>query len=164
MNWVLFWLFLHILAAIIGFGPVFIFPLLGSFAPKYPRQLGVITHLSHKLETIYVQRVGGTLLISGIGLIWAADINFFQTFYLIAAVVLYFFAFAVAGSVLVPNTQKMVAIVDANPDGFGPDNPPPESLLTLAMRNRSFGMMLTVVFLAIVFLMIVQPGGIVYRT
>ena len=36
MNWVLFWLFLHIAAAIVAFGPSFVFPVLGTMVPQDP--------------------------------------------------------------------------------------------------------------------------------
>jgi uncharacterized protein Smg (DUF494 family) len=29
MKWVIFWLFLHILAAVVAFGPTFVFPIVG---------------------------------------------------------------------------------------------------------------------------------------
>jgi hypothetical protein len=98
-----------------------------------------------------------TMLISGSGLIWTANINFFATWYLIVAVVLYLAAMGIATGVLVPNTRKMLAIVE----GSGPpDLAALQSRVQLAQR---FGGLLTVMFLVIIFLMIVQPGGITPR-
>src|SRR5579864_6276026 len=39
MNWFLLWLFLHILAAVIAFGPIFVFPIVGSLAAQMPQHL-----------------------------------------------------------------------------------------------------------------------------
>ena len=163
MNWILFWLFLHIIAAIIGFGPVFVLPVLARFGTTHPRHLRFALELSHLLETRYVQRIGGTLLISGIGLIWAADINVFQTYYLLVAIVLYVAALGLGGAVLVPNTQRMLALTAAHPDGFSSPAEIPAELPALGQRNAVVGGIATVFLVVIVLLMIVQPGGIIYR-
>ena len=96
------------------------------------------------------------MLISGSGLIWTANINFFATPYLIVAVVLDLGALGIGTGVLLPNTKKMMTIVE------GGGGPTPE-LMRLIKANQQFGGALTVAFLVIVFLMIVQPGGISLR-
>lgn len=157
MNWVLFWLLLHILAAIIAFGPIFVFPLVGTLAAKNPRHIALAVEINHAIESRLVLPVGSTMLISGAGLIWSANINFFTTPYLIVAVVLYLFALGVGSGVLLPNTQKMVTLVE----GEGP--PDLARLMPLIKSNQIFGGTLTVAFLVIVFLMIIQPGGLTFR-
>ncbi|HEX6539277.1 MAG TPA: DUF2269 family protein [Candidatus Dormibacteraeota bacterium] len=157
MNWVLFWLLLHILAAIIAFGPIFVFPLVGTLAAKNPRHIALAVEINHAIESRLVLPVGSTMLISGAGLIWSANINFFTTKYLIVAVVLYLFALGVGSAVLLPNTQKMVTLVE----GEGP--PDLARLMPLIKSNQIFGGILTVAFLVIVFLMIIQPGGVTLR-
>ena len=156
MNWFLFWLFLHILAAIIAFGPIFVFPLVGVLAAKQPQHIAFAVAINHAIEQRLVLPVGATMLISGAGLIWTANINFFATPYLIVAVVLYIAALGIGSGVLLPNTTKMVNIVE------GGGGPTPE-LMRLIKANQQFGGALTVAFLVIVFLMIVQPGGIALR-
>ena len=163
MNWILFWLFLHIFAAIVGFGPVFIFPVLARLGQSHPRHLRFALEMAELLESRYVQMIGGTMLVSGIGLIWSADINFFQTYYLIVAVVLYLSALAIGGAVLAPNTKRMLALTAAYPNGFDDPSQIPSELPALGQRNAQFGGLATVFLVVIVFLMIIQPGGIVYR-
>lgn len=156
MNWFLFWLFLHILAAIIAFGPIFVFPLVGVLAAKQPQYIAFAVAINHAIEERLVLPVGATMLISGSGLIWTANIDFFRTPYLIVAVVLYLAALGIGSGVLLPNTKKMMAIVE------GDQGPTPE-LFRLIKANQQFGGALTVSFLIIVFLMIIQPGGIALR-
>ena len=156
MNWFLFWLFLHILAAIIAFGPIFVFPLVGVLAAKQPQHIAFAVAINHAIEQRLVLPIGATMLISGSGLIWTANINFFATPYLIVAVVLYLAALGIGSGVLLPNTAKMVTIVE------GGGGPTPE-LMGLIKANQRFGGALTVAFLIIVCLMIVQPGGIALR-
>ena len=156
MNWFLFWLFLHILAAIIAFGPIFVFPLVGVLAAKQPQHIAFAVAINHAIEQRLVLPIGATMLISGSGLIWTANINFFATPYLIVAVVLYLSALGIGSGVLLPNTSKMVNIVE------GGGGPTPE-LMRLIKANQVFGTALTVSFLVIVFLMVIKPGGITLR-
>ena len=156
MNWFLFWLFLHILAAIIAFGPIFVFPLVGVLAAKQPQYIAFAVTINHAIEQRLVLPVGATMLISGSGLIWVANINFFRTPFLIIAVVLYLAALGIGSGVLLPNTQKMATILE------GGGGPTPE-LFRLIKANQRFGGALTVSFVVIVFLMIVQPWGIALR-
>lgn len=157
MNWFVFWLFLHILAAVIAFGPIFVFPIIGALAARAPEHGKFAIELSHRIEMRLVLPLAATMLISGSGLIWTANVDFFRTPYLIVAVLLYLAAMGIATGVLLPNTRKMLAIVE----GDGPPN-----LVALQSRvqmNQRFGGLLTVDFLVIIFLMIVQPGGIALR-
>lgn len=156
MNWFLFWLFLHILAAIIAFGPIFVFPIVGVLAAKQPQHIGFAVAVDEAIEERLVLPIGATMLISGSGLIWTANINFFATRYLIAAVILYLINLGIGSGVLLPNTRKMMAIVK------GGGGPTPE-LMRLIKSNQQLGGATTVAFLVIVFLMIIQPGGITLR-
>ena len=156
MNWFLFWLFLHILAAIIAFGPIFVFPLVGALAAKWPQYIAFAVAIDHAIEQRLVLPIGATMLISGSGLIWTANINFFKTPYLIVAVVLYLANLGIGSGVLLPNTRKMMTIVE------GGGGPTPE-LMRLIKANQQLGGATTVAFLVIVFLMIIQPGGIALR-
>ena len=156
MNWFLFWLFLHILAAIIAFGPIFVFPLVGILAAKQPQHIAFAVAINEAIEERLVTPVGATMLISGAGLIWTANINFFATPYLIVAVVLYLAALGIGTGVLLPNTRKMMAIVEK-------DQGPTPELFRLIKANQQLGGATTVAFLVIVFLMIIQPGGIHLR-
>ena len=162
MNWLLFWLFLHILAAVIAFGPIFVFPLVGTLAAQMPQHLRFATELNHRIEMRLVLPVALSMLISGSGLIWTANIDFFHSGYLIVGVALYLAALAVAFAVLLPTTAKLVHIAEQMPAG-APTGPPPAELMTLIRRNQMFGGLTTVLFLVIIFLMIVQPGGLVAR-
>lgn len=156
VNWFLFWLFLHILAAIIAFGPIFVFPLVGVLAAKQPQHIAFAVAVNEAIEERLVTPIAATMLISGSGLIWTANINFFATPYLIVAVVLYLAAMGIGTGILLPNTKKMMAIVN------GDEGPTPQ-LFQLIKANQRFGGATTVFFLVIVFLMIVQPGGIHLR-
>lgn len=158
MNWFLFWLTLHILAAIVAFGATFAFPFLGARGEGRPDHLafavGVIDLIAQRL----VLPLGGTMLISGVGLIGAGNINLFQTPWLIAGMILYLALMGVASAVQLPTGHRVVNLLaEASP------GPPPAEALALVRRLRTVGMMMAVALLAIVVLMVVHPGGTTYR-
>ena len=163
MNWFLFWLFLHILAAVIAFGPIFVFPVIGTLAAKEPKHIRFALELNHRIESRLVLPLAASMLVSGSGLIWSATINFFQTPYLIVAVALYLAAMTIALTILLPNTQKLLRLAAMVPEGIEMTGPPPPPVMALIRQNQMFGGLLTVLFLVIIFLMIIQPGGITLR-
>jgi len=75
MNWFLFWLFLHIAAAIIAFGPSFVFPIIGSLLEKNPASAHFAVEVMHRIETRLILPVALTMAVSGTGLIFAVGIG-----------------------------------------------------------------------------------------
>lgn len=163
MSWFLFWLCLHVLAAVAGIGPVFALPAIDRLATAQPRYIPLAARVVHRLDVVYIQWIGGTMLVSGIGLIWSAGIDVFRTYYLIAAVVLYFVAYGVVGSVLVPATRRLVRSAEAHPEGWRDLASVPTEVRRSLARARLSIVMAGVLLLAVVFLMVIQPGGITYR-
>jgi Predicted integral membrane protein (DUF2269) len=162
MNWFLFWLFLHILAAVLAFGPIFVFPIVGSLAATMPQHLHFAVELNHRIEQRLVLPLAVTMAISGAGLIWTANINIFQTPFLLIGVVLYLVALGVAFRILLPTTMALVGLTEAPPPG-APVGPPPQEVTTRIRRLQIFGGVEMILFLVIIFLMIIQPGGIALR-
>jgi len=163
MNWFLLWLFLHILAAVIAFGPIFVFPIVGSLAATMPQHIHFAVELNHRIEQRLVLPLAVTMAISGAGLIWTANINIFQTPFLLVAVGLYLVALGVAFRILLPTTTALVGLTEhAPPPGAAPGQPPQE-VMTRIRRLQMFGGLEMVLFLVIIFLMIIQPGGIALR-
>jgi hypothetical protein len=159
VNWFLFWLLLHIAAAIIAFGPTFVFPLIGSLLEKSPQNAHFAVELMHKMETRLIIPVALTMLVSGTGLIITSNINLFATTFLLIAIVLYLVALAIALVNQVPTTNKLLTLTAAGPPPGAPPGPPPE-VAALINRARIGGMALTVLLLTIIFLMVIKPGGI----
>lgn len=163
MNWLLFWLFLHILAAVIAFGPIFVFPIVGSLAAQMPQHMRFAFELNHRIEQRLVLPLAGTMAISGAGLIWTSDINIFQTPFLLVGVVLYLVALTVARTVLLPSTAQLVHLAEHAPPSAAATGPPPQEVMTLVRRLQIFGGLTTLLFLVIIFLMVVQPGPTTLR-
>lgn len=162
MNWILLWLFLHILAAVIAFGPIFVFPIIGTLVARSPQNIHFAIELTHRIESRLVLPLALSMLVSGSGLIWSTGIDFFHTWYLIVAVALYLYAMGVAFRILLPTTQRMLRMVESAHSAEGGGDAL-SGLPALMKRNQVFGGSLMVVFLIIIFLMIIQPGGTAFR-
>ena len=162
MNWFLLWLFLHILAAVIAFGPIFVFPIVGSLAAQMPQHLHFAVALNHRIEQRLVLPVALSMLVSGVGLIWTANINIFETPFLLVGVILYLVALVAALTVLLPSTSRLVHLVEHAPPPAAP-GPPPHEVMQLIRRLQMVGGFTTLLFLVIIFLMVIQPGGITLR-
>jgi uncharacterized membrane protein len=161
MNWFLFWLFLHIVAAVIAFGPIFVFPIVGAMAQRKPQHFVFAIELNHTIELRLVIPLALSMLVSGVGLIFAAHVNLLASTYLWVSILLYLLAIAIALGIALPTTAKLVNIghmAEAAPPRPGP---PPPQVMALINRVRGAGMVLTLLFLIIIFLMIIKPGGLV---
>ena len=160
MNWFLFWLLLHITAAIVAFGPSFAFPLIGSLLEKNPASAHFAVELMHKMETRLILPVAVTMLVSGFGLIFSAGINLTRTPWLGVAIALYLVAMGIAFFHQVPTTSKLIEATAGGPPPGAPPGPPPPHIAALINRARVGGQVLTVLLLVIIFLMVVKPGGV----
>jgi hypothetical protein len=157
MNWVLFWLALHIIAAVIAFGPTFVFPVIGVLVGRNPQHGHFAAQLNDRIERFLVIPFASSMLVSGVGLLVAADISLFKTTYLLIAVILYLVALGASIFVLVPDTHRMIQLTESPPTGEAA-----LELQRLVKRARGIGGALTVLFLTIITLMILQPGGLVF--
>jgi hypothetical protein len=159
LNWFLFWLFLHITAAIIAFGPAFVFPIIGSLLEKNPASAHFAVEVMHKIETRLIVPVALTMAVSGAGLIFAVGINLTKTPWLGIGIILYLVALSIAFFNQVPTTSKLLEATAGGPPPGAPPGPPPPHIAALINRARIGGMALTTLLIIIIFLMVVKPGG-----
>jgi uncharacterized membrane protein len=149
-------LFLHVLGAIVVFGPTFAFPLIARQAQLSPQNshfAAIVTDVIERRIIIpgaIVQGITGVLLIIALG----ADLTSPSYRWLITAIVLYLIAIGFAIFVQAPAVERMVELTKTPP---GPGGPPPE-LLANAKKLQRGGMLLALLIVAIVFLMVVKPG------
>jgi hypothetical protein len=150
-------LFLHVIGAIIVFGPSFAFPLIAGQARKSPQNshfAAVVTDVIERRIIIpgaIIQGITGVLLIIAIG----ADLTSPPYRWLIAAIVLYLIAIGFAVAVQAPAVEKMVELTKTPP---GPEGPSAE-LIAQGKKLQRGGMFLGLLIVVIVFLMVVKPAG-----
>jgi len=169
MSWFKLWLLLHIAAAIIAFGPTFVFPLIGAASKKNPMHGGFGLLVSEIIELRLVIPFALTMPVSGLGLAYTAQVDWGHNPWLIAGLALYVVAMFIALVLQAPVVRKLVHMTMHAPAGAasapmpaGPGaaaaGPPPE-VARLLKRVQIQGMSLTLLLLTIITLMVLRPGG-----
>jgi uncharacterized membrane protein len=159
INWLPWVLLLHVLGAIIAFGPVFAFPLIGAMGGKEPMHSNFGLRLSIMLSDRLVlplaifQGVTGVLLILLAG--W--DLTDPRGRWLIAAIVLYVVAIGYATGVQRPTVHRLIELTSGPRPAGAPPGPPPGAAALIASVQRG-GLLTVVLVVLIVGLMVVKPG------
>jgi len=153
--WVAILLLIHVAGAIVGFGSVYTFPILGPMAAK-PGPVGVaILEAMAALERrllrpfLFIQPISGLFLIFALHL----NENFFSHTWLWVAIVIYAITFTVGLTVQVPAISKLPKLA-AELKG-----PPTPEFLALVKRSQRVGPILTVLLSIIIILMVTKPGA-----
>jgi uncharacterized membrane protein len=150
-------LFLHVLAAVVAFGPTFAFATIGGLGGKEPQHANFATRVSQTIASRLVYPIGITLPITGAAMILVLGIDLSNRAYLWLdiAIILYVIAYGYSFFVQRPIVERIVAMTSAPPPP-GATGPPPE-LGGLVKRVQRGGMVLGILLVAIVFLMVVKP-------
>jgi hypothetical protein len=154
LAWLFPWLlFLHVLGAIVAFGPTFAAPVTASLVAKEPQYANFFARSQVLLGKKIITPVAISMAVTGVGMILVAGIDVMARLWLLVAIVLYVIALLFATLVQAPAGARLVELTSQPP---GPTGPSPE-LLTTAARVRQGGMLLAVLIVAIVLLMVVKP-------
>ncbi len=157
MNWIPWLLFLHVLAAIVAFGPTFAFPIIGAAGGREPQHANFATRASELVASRLVYPVGITMPITGVLMILVGgfDLTSRAYWWLGIAIVLYAIAYGYSFFFQRRTIEHLIALTSAPPPP-GATGPPPE-VPGLVKRIQQGGMVLTVLLVAIIFLMVVKP-------
>lgn len=154
--WIAIFLFLHVMGAIIAFGPAFsAFPIIGSMAGKEPQHANFAARVNLAISKTRVIPLAVFQGITGLVLIYLTGLNPFSELWLGLGIVLYIIALAYAFAVQGPAAQKVVELTSAPPPP-GATGPSPE-LMAAVKRAQQGGMILGILILAIVILMVTKP-------
>lgn len=151
-------LFLHVLGAIVAFGPTFAFPFIGAMGGGEPQHANFATRVSHTLAMRLVYPVGITLPITGAAMILVRGFNLADRafWWLGLAIVLYVIVYGYAFFVQNKLITQVISMTSAPPPP-GASGPPP-GLPALVSRIQRGGMGMTVLLVLIIFLMVVKPS------
>lgn len=117
MNLFPWFLFLHVLGAIVAFGPTFAFPIIGSMGGKEPMHANFATRVSEKIShgiTFPLAIVQG---ITGVGLIVTGSVDLSKALWLDVAIVLYLIALGFSYFVLTPRVARVIEMTSRPPTG-----------------------------------------------
>ena len=161
-------LLLHIVCAIVGFGAVTLNAFYGAEARKRPGPGGLaITEANYVVGGIgqyfiYAVFVFGFLLV----LVGNEPAETFGSFWISASIVLYLVAVGISHGVMKPTVKKMIAlqqemVAAGPPPADAPPGPPPQAaqMAPLGKKLATFGPILNVMLLVILYLMVFKPGA-----
>ena len=157
MTWLVPWLiFLHILSAIVAFGPTFAFALYGAQGAKEPQHANFMARANHVVSDRLVFPLVLSMPVTGVLILWASQRDLTKSAWLLAAIVIYVFAVLFSYFVQRPATLRIIELTSTPPPP-GATGPSPELLATAAKIKRG-GMILGLAVIVIVALMVVKPG------
>ncbi len=167
MNLLPWFLFAHILGAIIAFGPTFSFPIIGRLGGMEREHGNFATRVSYALSRVQVVPFAILQGITGVGIVIAGNIDVLKVPWLMIAIVLYLVALGYALFVQTPTVKRIIAMTTPAAGGPPPGGPPaggppaggpPPELMALIRRVQRGGLLLMALIVSIVFLMVVKPA------
>ena len=160
MNLFPWLLFLHVLGAIIAFGPTFSSPIIGRMGAAEREHGNFAMRVSRQLARVQIVPLAIFQGITGVGLIVVANIDVTKAAWLLVAIVLYLIAIGFAIFIQTPRAKRIIEMTTppaAAPAGPPPAGGPPPALMSEIKKVKLGGQLLIVLVVSIVFLMVVKP-------
>jgi hypothetical protein len=152
-----FLLFLHVLGAILAFGPTYAFAIMGRLAGREPQHANFSARQVAAVSTGLVYPLAILQGITGVLLIASGKFDVTSKPWLEIGIVLYLIALTYALTVQRNTLHHVIEMTSMPPPPGTPPGPPPPELLANVKRVRQGGMFLAVLIAIIVFLMVVKP-------
>ncbi len=168
---------IHILTAIVAFGPTFIFSIIARMAAAEPQHGLFALRLTDRIERLVVIPAALLMPVSGFLLVWSEGIDLVATHWLVLAIGLYVVAIAFAILIQLRTVDRMIElatelaagrpVLAAGPGAAlatsadvrfaGAANPAAE-MAALGVRARNGGIFLAIMVVVIVSLMAGKPA------
>jgi uncharacterized membrane protein len=149
-----FLLFLHVLGAIIAFGPTFAYSIMGSLAAKEPQHANFSSRQVAAIGNGLVYPLAVVQGVTGLLLIFAGSFRV-ESLWLALGITLYVIALVYALTVQRNALHHLIELTSSPPPP-GATGPSPEITATVKKIQRG-GMLLGLLIVIIVFLMVVKP-------
>jgi hypothetical protein len=161
-------LFLHVIGAILAFGPTYAYSIIGAMGGAEPMHANFATRVSEKIGTTLVYPLAILQGVTGVALILIGGINLFDQPWLIIAIVLYLGALAYAFTIQRDNVHRLIELTTppaggppaggpppGGPPAGAPAGPPP-GVAAVVRQIQLGGMGLAITIAVIVFLMVTK--------
>jgi uncharacterized membrane protein len=149
-------LFLHVLGAIIAFGPGFASMVVGPMVAREPQHANFYARSQLLTSKAIITPVSISLAVTGVLMIldrgWSTITG--GRHWLELAILLYVIALVISIVVMAPAGRRLVALTSQPP---APGDGPPAELMATAGRVRMTGMILSLLVVVITFLMVTKP-------
>jgi uncharacterized membrane protein len=152
-----FLLFLHVLGAILAFGPTYAFGIMGGLAGREPQHANFSARQVAAVSTRLVYPLAILQGITGVLLIASGKFDVTSSAWLAIGIVLYLIALTYALTVQRNALHHIIEMTSTPPPPGTPPGPPPPELLANVKRVQRGGMFLGILIAIIVFLMVVKP-------
>lgn len=159
-----FFLWLHILSAVIAFGPTFAYPIMGMMVAKEPQHALFVVRIQESVAMKLTYPFGLVVLpLAGIGMIWKlGGLSWlFGTTWLLVGIVLFIIAATYSLTVQTPTGMKLMHALEKMPPGPPPEGatgPPPE-ISAMVKKLQLGGMFLTLMIVVIMVIMVFGAMG-----
>jgi len=154
-------LFLHIVGAIIAFGPGFALAIFGAAAGREPQHANFTLRASSVIARRLIVPLAILQGITGLGLVLIEGTELLTRGWLLLAIALYAIALFIAIGLNLPNLRRLIEMTTpppgAPPAGGPPAGGPPPELVDRVAKSRQYGMAMSGLVGVIVFLMVVKP-------
>ena len=154
-------LFAHVLGAIIAFGPTFSSPIIGRMGAAERAHGNFAMRVSRQLARVQIVPLAIVQGITGVGLVITGNIDVLKLPWLMIAIVLYLIAIGFAIFVQTPRAKRIIEMTTPPPDAPPPSGPPaggpPPALAAEIAKIKMGGTLLIALVTLIVFLMVVKP-------
>lgn len=152
-------LFVHILSAVIAFGPIFSVPIMAAWIQKNdPAGNEFLMKMSSVLGNRQITPFALLVGLSGVGLIVTVDRPITQP-WLLAAMIIYAINLSLGVFVQRPRGERMLRIAKGDLEGLNiPEDGAFLAFMSEVKKARMVGAFLLLGFLAILVLMIWKPG------
>ena len=148
-------LFLHVMGAILAFGPTFAYSIMGAMAGREPQHANFSARQVAAIGDKLVYPLAIFQGITGLLLIWAASFSV-GTLWLGLGIVLYAITLTYALTVQRNALHRLIELSTPPPPGTPPGPPPAELPATVKEIQRG-GIFMGAMVVIIVFLMVVKP-------
>lgn len=160
MSLFAFLLFLHVIGAIVAFGPSFSFAIIGAMGGREPMHANFATRVTEAISRRVLFPLALVQGITGVGLILTSSVDVTKALWLDLGIVLWVIALGFSYFVQTPHVRQIIEMTKNPPPppapGAAPSGPPP-ALLALIKSVQQGGMILGLLIVVIVFLMVVKP-------
>jgi len=153
-SFVPFLLFLHVMGAILAFGPTFAYSIMGAMAGREPQHANFSARQTEAIGNKLVYPLAIFQGISGVLLILATSIDLKSATWLAAGIVLYAIALTYA---LTIQRNALLRLIELSSTPPAPGTAPSPEIPATVKKIQRGGMLLGVLIVIIVFLMVTKP-------
>ena len=141
--------FVHVALAIVAVGFNLSYGIWIARSARDPEHIGFVMRTIRWIDARIANPAYGLLLVTGLVMAYSAAYPL-TTFWIAGALLLYASAVAIGIGVIAPNFRSQLRALEA-------DGPASDAFRRSAARGRAYGIAVSVVVVAIVFLMVVKP-------